>query len=226
VITQTTSFLSDSQTLEAYIARPDGDGPFPGVLVIHEIFGLNDNMRDIARRFADQGYAALAVDLFASRSRVMCMFRLFAGMQFNSLEHRGIQDLRAALDHLAQQPGVDPDRLGAVGYCLGGGLAIALACTDSRLKAIAPYYGSNPRPIEAVHRSCPVVGSYPERDFTTGAGKTLDLELDKCGVPHDIKIYQGAKHSFFNDQRSASYDPAAAGDSWERVLAFFHEHVR
>ena len=105
------------------------------------------------------------------------MFRLFAGMQFNSLEHQGIHDLRAALDHLAQQPGVDPSRLGAVGYCLGGGLAIALACTDNRLKAIAPYYGMNPRPLEAVQRSCPVVGSYPERDFTTGAGKALDMEL-------------------------------------------------
>src|SRR5581483_7348415 len=104
--------------LQGYLARPDGDGPFPALVVIHEAFGLNDDIRSIARRFAGQGYIALAVDLFSGRSRVMCMFRLFAGMMRNSTEHGGIRDLRAALTWLGGQPGADVARLGAVGYCL------------------------------------------------------------------------------------------------------------
>ena len=221
-----TTFPGEGRTLNAYYAAPDGPGPFPGVLVIHEAFGLNDNIRDITRRFAAQAYAALAVDLFSHRNMVICMFRLFSAMRKDSLEHEGIRDLKAALTHLAAQPGVDGDHLGAVGYCLGGGLAIALACADSRLKAIAPYYGANPRPPDAVARACPVVGSYPEKDFSTAQGLELEAALTRAGIEHDIKVYPGAKHSFFNDTSHRSYNPEAAADSWERVLAFFEQHVK
>ena len=223
--TYDTSFTGQGRSINAYFASPDGTGPFPGVLVIHEAFGLNDNIRDITRRFAGQGYAALAVDLFSGRNMVLCMFRLFSGMRRNAMDHEGIRDLKAGLTHLGKLPGVDADRLGAVGYCLGGGLAIGLACADQRVKAIAPFYGANPNPLEAVARACPVVGSYPEKDFTTAQGKALDAELEKHGIAHDIKIYPGAKHSFFNDQSPRTYHPAAAEDSWKRVLAFFEEHV-
>jgi carboxymethylenebutenolidase len=214
---------STQPQLQGYLARPDGAGPFPALVVIHEAFGLNDDIRAIARRFAQAGYVALAVDLFSGRSQVMCMFRLFAGMMRNSTDHGGIRDLQGALGWLGTQPGVDTRRLGAVGYCLGGSLAIGLACADQRVKAIAPYYAMNPRPIDAVARACPVVGSYPERDFTTKAGQVLDAELGKHGIPHDIKIYPGAKHSFFNGGRN--HNEAAAQDSWARVLAFFGEHI-
>lgn len=224
--TETITFPSGKRSLEAYLAYPDGAGPFPAVVVIHEIYGLNDNIRDIARRFAGEGYAALAVDLFSGQNRAVCMTRLMAGLFINSLEHQGIQDLRAALTCLEGRPFVDKTRLGAVGYCLGGGLAIAWACTENRLKAIAPFYGSNPRPLEAVKRLCPVVGSYPDPDFTTAHGRKLDEILDTCGTPHDIKIYPGAKHSFFNDQQPARYDAAASADAWQRTLAFFKEHIR
>lgn len=221
-----TSFPGQTRALNAYYALPDGGGPFPGVLVIHEAWGLNENIRDITRRFAAQGYAALAVDLFSGRSMVVCMFRLFAAMRKNSLDHEGIRDLKAGLTRLAALPGVDGARLGAVGYCLGGGLAIGLGCRDQRLKAIAPYYGANPNPLEAVARACPVVGSYPEKDFTAAQGRELDAALERAQIPHDIKIYPGARHSFFNDQNRASYNPEAAEDSWQRVLAFFEEHVK
>ena len=223
-VTQMTTFQSESRQLEGYLARPEGEGSFPGIVVIHEAFGLNENMKDITRRFADQGYIALAVDLFAGRNRAMCMFRVMSGLLMNPLNNRGIHDLKAALTFLSDQPGVDNSRLGAVGYCMGGGFAIAWACTDDRLKAIAPYYASNPRPLEAVNRLCPVVGSYPGSDFTTRNGQKLDVELERYQVPHDIKIYPGAKHSFFNDT-SKNYNAAAAQDSWERVLAFFGGHL-
>lgn len=209
--------------LSGYFARPEGDGPFPALVVIHEAFGLNDDIRTITRRFAEAGYIALAVDLFSGRNQAMCMTRLFVGMLRQSLEHGGVRDLKDALTYLAQQPGVDPARVGAAGYCMGGSLAIAWSCTDDRLKAIAPYYSMNPRPIEALARACPVVGSFPERDFTAKAGRALDAALDQHGIPHDIAIYPGAKHSFFNGGRN--HNPDAAQDSWNRVLAFFGEHV-
>jgi carboxymethylenebutenolidase len=221
---QMTAFQSGSRQLEAYLARSEGEGPFPGIVVIHEAYGLNENIKDIARRFADQGYVALAVDLFAGRNRAICMFRFMGGLLLNSLNNSSIHDLKATLTFLSEQPGVDDARLGAVGYCMGGSFAIAWACTDDRLKAIAPYYAGNPRPLEAVARLCPVVGSYPDKDFTTKQGQKLDVELERYHVPRDIKIYTGSKHSFFNDQ-GGNYNEAAAKDSWERVLAFFGEHI-
>jgi carboxymethylenebutenolidase len=207
-----------------YLALPDESGPHPGVVVIHEAYGLNDNIKDIAGRFADQGYAALAVDLFGDRNKAICMARFMAGMLAGSVQRFGIADLKAALTHLAAMPDVDPQRIGAIGFCMGGSFAIAWACTDDRLKAIAPYYAANPRPLEAVRRLCPVVGSYPEKDFTTGAGRALDRALEQHGIAHDIKIYPGAGHSFFND-RAGSYSKAAADDSWARVLGFFATHL-
>jgi carboxymethylenebutenolidase len=207
-----------------YLALPDGTGPHPGVVVIHEAYGLNDNIRDITRRFADRGYAALAVDLFSGRNRAICMTRYMTGMLVGSVQRFGIGDLKAALTHLAAMPEVDPDRIGAIGFCMGGGFAIAWACTDDRLKAIAPFYGANPRPLDAVARACPVVGSYPEKDFTANAGRALDKALDRHGIAHDVKIYPGARHSFFNDT-GRSFDRQAAEDSWSRVMAFFGEHL-
>lgn len=207
-----------------YLALPDAPGPHPGVVVIHEAYGLNENIKDIAGRFADQGYAALAVDLFGGRNRAICMARYMTGMLAGSVNRHGIAELKAALTHLAGLPQVDHERVGAIGFCMGGGFAIAWACTDDRLKAIAPFYGANPRPLDALQRACPVVGSYPEKDFTASAGRALDKELERHNIPHDIKVYPGASHSFFND-RGRAYNKEAAADSWSRVLAFFREHI-
>jgi carboxymethylenebutenolidase len=168
---QSVSFQSGDTRLKGYLTGPEGEGPHPGVVIIHEA-----------------------------------------------------SDLKAALSFLESRPGVDSARVGAIGFCMGGGLAIAWACTDNRLSAIAPYYASNPRPLEAVARACPLVGSYPGSDFTASMARKLDAALDEYSVPHDIKIYPGAKHSFFNDQ-GRSYDAVASEDSWRRTLAFFKERL-
>jgi carboxymethylenebutenolidase len=207
-----------------YIAAPDGSGPHPGVVVIHEAYGLNDHIKDVTRRFAGAGYVALAVDLFTDRNRAVCMARYMGAMLLGSVNRYGIDDLKAGLTYLAKDRTVDAQRLGAIGFCMGGGFAIAWACTDSRLKAIAPFYAANPRPLEAVNRICPVVGSYPEKDFTASAGRALDTALDRYNIAHDIKIYSGARHSFFNDTGS-SHDKAAAEDAWTRVMKFFGEQI-
>jgi len=207
-----------------YLALPDTDSPHPGVVVIHEAFGLNDHIKDLTRRFADEGYAALAVDLFTDRVRAICMARYMAGLLLGSVNRYGIDDLKSALTFLAKLPDVDAQRLGAIGFCMGGGFAIAWACTDSRLKAVAPFYATNPRPMEAVNRICPVVGSYPENDFTARAGRSLEKALTRQGIAHDIKIYPDARHSFFNDT-GRSYDKTAADDSWRRVMNFFGDKL-
>ncbi len=216
----------DSSELKGggYLAMPDGRGPHPGVVVIHEAYGLNDHIKDVARRLAGAGYAALAVDLFEGRNRAVCMARYMAGMLLGSVNRYGIDDLKATLTFLAKRDDVDPQRLGAIGFCMGGSFAIAWACTDSRLKAIAPFYGINPRPLDVAGRLCPVVGSYPEGDFTANAGRKLQEVLDRKGIAHDIKIYPGAQHSFFNDTRP-SYDETAARDAWARVLTFFGDRI-
>jgi carboxymethylenebutenolidase len=224
LIEQSILYQSGNRQIDGYLARPEGEGLFPGIVVIHEAFGLNENIKDIARRFANTGYMALAVDLFSGRNTVMCMFRLIGGMQFSSLKHEGIRDLKAGLNFLVEQPHLDSERVGAIGFCLGGSLAIAWACTDNRLKAIAPFYGMNPRPLKAVERMCPVVGSYPDKDFTTPHARKLDVELDHYHVSHDIKIYPDSKHSFFNDKGRA-YNAAASEDAWTRIQTFFQEHL-
>jgi carboxymethylenebutenolidase len=222
--TENIVFPSGTTELSGYLARPEGQEPFPAVVIIHEIFGLNENMKDIARRFANEGYVALAVDLFTSPNRTVCMFRFMGQMLLTPLKNNSVNHLKSALTFLAEQPGVDGQRLGAIGFCMGGGFAIAWACSDARLKAIAPFYGANPRPLEAAARLCPVVGSYPEKDFTTPQGRKLDVLLDQHHVPHDIKIYPNSQHSFFNDQ-GPRYNAEVAQDAWQRVLTFFKEHV-
>ncbi|MBA3943315.1 MAG: dienelactone hydrolase family protein [Herpetosiphonaceae bacterium] len=224
-LTEQVSFPYGATTKSGYLAEPTGSGPFPALVVIHEAFGLNPNIKDITERFTKEGYVALAVDLFDGGNRVLCMVRIMTSQLLHPLDGPTITQLKAALTYLAARPEVDGQRLGAIGFCLGGGLAITWACTDKRLRAIAPYYAPNPRPLEAVTRACPVVGSYPGKDFTTAAGRTLEATLERAGTPHDIKIYPGARHSFFNDT-SRAYDAAAAADSWQRVLAFFQEHIK
>jgi carboxymethylenebutenolidase len=215
---------SAGSSLRGCLALPDGPGPHPGVLVIHEVYGLNDNIRDITERFAREGYAALAMDLFNGRNQVICMARLM-GAALLGAEPFAIPDLRASADFLIAQPEVDGDRIGVIGFCMGGALALAWGCRDGRLRAVAPFYGMNPRPRSAARRLCPVVGSYPGRDFTARGARRLDARLTEYGVVHDIKIYPGARHSFFNDQGKA-HDAAASADAWERTLAFFATHVR
>ncbi|GHO42813.1 carboxymethylenebutenolidase [Ktedonospora formicarum] len=220
----TIAFPSGEREVLGYLARPEGDGPFPSVIIIHEIYGLTDNIKNIAHRFAEEGYAALAVDLFSGRNRTVCMFRFMGQMIFKSQNNESLHDLQSSLTFLETRPEVDKERIGAIGFCMGGGFAIAWACNDERLKVVAPFYGMNPRPLESVKRSCPVVGSYPENDFTASQGRKLEQKLKEYTISHDIKIYPEAKHSFFNEQGQA-YQAEASQDAWQRVLTFFSTHI-
>jgi len=210
--------------MESFFVKPEGAGPFPGLVVIHEAFGLNDNIRDIASQFAAQGYAALAVDLFSNRNRILCMFQAFHGMLIRPLNNSTLSDLKSTFAFLQKQPGVDADRIGTVGFCMGGGYALQLAVTEKGMKAASVFYGAAPRPLEAFVQSCPIVGSYPDKDFTTQAARELDAVLEKNNIPHDIKFYENTQHSFFNRQRTP-FEVEASRDAWQRMLSFFGEHL-
>jgi carboxymethylenebutenolidase len=208
----------------SFFARPKDTGSIPGLVVIHEAFGLNDNIRAITRQFAEQGYAALAVDLFSNRNRILCMLQVFHGMLIRPLNNSILSDLQSAMAHLRREAGVDKDRTGAVGFCMGGAYALQLAVTEKDMKVASVFYGANPKPLEALAQSCPIVGSYPDKDITTQAARELETVLVKNNVPHDIKIYEDTKHSFFSRQRTTA-EIEAAKDAWQRMLSFFHEYL-
>ena len=211
--------------MESFLVKPAGAGPFPGLVVIHEIFGLNDNIRSITSRFAEQGYAALAVDMFSNRNRAVCMVQLVQGMMFRPLKNSMLSDLQSTMQFLRQQAGVAPNRTGVVGFCMGGGYALQLAVTDTGMRAASVFYGAVPKPLEAFARSCPIVGRYPEKDFTVQGARELDAVLEKNAIDHDIKIYPNTQHSFFNQQRTP-FEVEASKDAWQRMLSFFGEHLR
>jgi carboxymethylenebutenolidase len=210
--------------MDSFLAKPDGAGPFPGMIVIHEIFGLNDNIRQISQDFAQQGYAALAVDLFSSRNRALCMMQIFHGMLFRPLNNSMLDDLNSAFDFLKKEQGVDANRIGAVGFCMGGAYALQMAITAKGIKAASVFYGANPKPLDAVAQACPIMGSYPDKDFTTKAAHELEASLVNYNIPHDIKIYENTQHSFYSQQRTP-FEVEASKDAWQRMLKFFGEHL-
>lgn len=222
--------------LRAAYSEPDREGPHPGVVVIHEVWGLNDDVRRITRRFADAGYAAVAPDLYSPGLKPLCIARTVHALATE--RPTPVDQADAARAWLALQPGVDPHRIGAIGFCMGGGFALALG-TRGAVKAVSVNYGPAPRTAEDLSGVCPVVGSYGAADRAFGKeGERLAGLLTTLGVTHDIKTYDGAAHSFLNDaghpvlQRltrpimAFGYQPEAAEDAWQRIMAFFDEHIR
>lgn len=216
---------SNSQPLQAYQAQPTLDERLPAVLIIHEIYGLNDSIRNLAHNLAQAGYLALAADLFSGSSRLVRKAQALAGMAKRQLHH-GIQsDLQAALDFLSNLTDADPLKLGVIGLGIGGSYALHFASQDSRLKAAAIYFALQPKSMEITANTCPIMGSYPENDFTSQDARNLQSALINQNLPHDIKLYPQTLHSFTNEY-TAAYNAEASEDSWNRLLAFFGTHVK
>jgi carboxymethylenebutenolidase len=211
--------------LNAYLAAPAGGRDLPGVVVIHELFGLNDHIKSVADRFADHGYAALAVDLLGDRRQRLCVVRLFAGLVVRPRSNRALKEIRDGVRWLQRQPNVDSGKIGVIGFCMGGGFALAVACVDDQVKASSAFYGLTPRPVSMFAHACPIVASYGEEDqFFVKRLPKLRNALDEYAVPHDVEVYPNAGHAFFNDTLD-TYRPEAAEDAWRRTLDFFQEHL-
>lgn len=226
----------DGHPLPGVLTMPDlNDGRRrPGLILVYEIFGLNDEMKRVARDLADAGYVVLIPDLFERGPlKPICVARAIRSIA--NQEGRELDDLEASRRWLAARPEVDPERMGVIGFCMGGGFALVLAMTG-KYKVAAPFYGIVP---ETMPRSCPVVASFGGLDapFAKMPAK-LETSLTKLGVPHDVKVYPDAGHAFYTQVPAglmgklggilpirAGYHEASARDARERVLAFFRQHL-
>jgi carboxymethylenebutenolidase len=227
----------DVRPMRAALALPDGEGPWPGVIVIHEMFGLNRDIRDKAAEFARRGYAALAPDLYDGPGpRLLCVMRTMRSLSRGA--GQAVDDLDAARTWLQARPEVDDSRIGVAGFCMGGGFALLMAA-KADLGAAAVFYGAMPKDESLFDDFCPIVGGYGARDRVFAKqGRRLDEELTKRNIPHDVVVYPDAGHSFMSDHHGAitkamsygplkvQFNPEAAADSWKRIDAFFGEHLR
>ena len=223
------------RALRGYLVRPPDTGPWPGVVMIHEAFGLDDVMRRQAERIADAGYLTLAVDLYSAGGVARCLVSTMRSMVSGA--GRSFTDIEAARIWLLNSSDCT-GKVGVIGFCMGGGFALLTA--GSGFDAAATNYGQLPRTMaDAFQSACPIIGSYGGRDRTLkNAASKLDHALGRAGVVHDVKEYPDAGHSFFNDDDAGPRvlhplfrilgmgpEPAAAADAWRRIDAFFNEHL-
>lgn len=220
--------------------------PAPGVVMIHDVWGVSDHTRDLAGRLATEGFAALAVDLYRRESEVKIEN---PGKWMRALSDPTVlADVQAAADQLAASPATRGHGIGVVGFCMGGMYALMAACACDGLRAAVPYYGllshrygllydpdgldpeRKPRePLEmAAELRCPLLAFFGEDDeFVPVADvRALEAQLAKASPPSQVVIYPGAGHAFANDTRPDAYRPDSAADAWRRMLAFLEAHLR
>jgi carboxymethylenebutenolidase len=222
------TFQMGTVTIFAYLARPKLTGPVPGIVVIHENRGLLEHFKDICRRLAKAGYAALAVDL-ASHEGGTAKYSDLA--EVTAILGRTPPDqlvaiLNAGVAHLQSVPRVRKDRIGAVGFCFGGGMTWRLATRNPAIRAAVPFYGPNP-PLEDVPKiKAAVLAIYGELDTRIDAGIPAIREaMQRASITHEIVIYPGADHAFFNDTGQRYHDTSAK-DAWKRTLAWFERYLK
>jgi carboxymethylenebutenolidase len=224
-----------SADLNAYVARPTGDGPWPGVVAIHELFGLDDVLRRQCDRLAAAGYLTIGPDLFSDGGPRRCIVSTFRDLF--SGHGKPYADIEAARHYLLESAGCT-GKVGVIGFCMGGAFALVVSTRGYDVASV--NYGAVPRHTEqALVGACPIVASYGKRDpLMLGQAKKLDKALTAVGVEHDLKVYDRAGHSFLNDapngpallrpiERIANVgpEPAAAADAWARIEVFFARHL-
>jgi carboxymethylenebutenolidase len=227
-------FDAPAGALPGYLAEPADDGPWPGIVVIHDAFGLSADVKRICRRLAEAGYLTLAPALYGRGNRVACVVSTMRSLSAGT----GVvfDDIIAAHDHLVADPRCT-GKVGIVGFCMGGGFALQLA-PRGVFDAAAPNYGNWPSDPDTLRQACPTVASYGAKDrMLQGAAAKLEKILTEADVPHDVKEYPEVGHSFMNDfgvpapvqfvmgAAGFAYSEPEAEDAWERILAFFGTHL-
>jgi carboxymethylenebutenolidase len=212
-------FPSNGQTTRGYLATP-ASGNGPGVLVIQEWWGLVGHIKNVCDRFAAEGFSALAPDLYHGKtaSEPDEAGKLFMALNIAQAE----KDLAGAAKYLAGHSSTA--KLGAVGFCMGGQLALFAGCIEPSIGAVVNFYGIHPNVKPNYSRlSAPVLGLFAENDsfVTPAVAREMEAAIKKAGKQVEIHIYPGVDHAFFNDERPDAYNKAAAEDSWRRTLAHF-----
>ncbi len=215
-------------TLRGYLARPEAEGAFPGIVVVHEAFGVSGFIRGVADRLAGEGFAALAPDLM-SRPGGMLRFMLpqvHRALLGASPQQQAVKDLLGTVSYLQGRDGVRRDRIGVIGFCLGGGLTLALAAASDQVTASVAFYGRGPASLDAVANiRGPVLSFHGEDDwFVRGSVPRLRGAMERHGKSLEVHAYPKAGHGFMNEEYR-NYQPAAAEDAWRRTLGFFRAHL-
>jgi carboxymethylenebutenolidase len=238
--TSDVTFQRDGDPLRAYAARPSGAGPFPGLVLIHDVRGLYEHYRDVARRFAVAGFFTLAVDLYSREGAPALpdMESVFRWMR-ELPDRRVLADLGAAVDFTAALPEVRPGAVGITGFCMGGQYALMAACSVERLAACVSWYGmlryaerNETKPASALdlapRLSCPYLGLFGADDGLIPPADVEELRaiLGREQKTFEIEVYPGAGHAFFNDTRADAFRPDIASRAWERAVGFLRRHLR
>ena len=218
-------FQSNGQEAEGYLAKPTS-GSGPGVVVIQEWWGLVPHIKDICDRLANEGFVALAPDLYHGKAAAEPdeAQKLMMGLEMD----QAAKDMSGAVDYLVELDAASGDKVGCVGYCMGGGLSLYLASLKSQIGACVIYYGVLPgAPPDLAKVQASVLGHYAENDQFAGpqAARALESQLKSQGKKVEFHIYPGTGHGFFNDTRPDVHDAAASKLTWERTLAFFRQHL-
>jgi carboxymethylenebutenolidase len=222
VNTQTVSYKSGTETVNGYLALPGGSGKHPAIIVIHEWWGLNDWVKQQAQQFANDGYVAFAVDLYRGQSAATPdeAHILMRGLP----DDRGLRDLEAAFAYLTSRPDVNPNKIGAIGWCMGGGWAVKLAEDQPKLAAFVVNYGSLPTDATIIGKiKAPMLGNFgaDDKGIPPESVHAFEAAMKATGKSVDIKIYEGAGHAFQNPNNKDGYREKATADVDTRITAFF-----
>ena len=221
------SYKSGDETVQATLYTPAGKGPFPAVIVIHEWWGLNDWVKDQAAKLSGEGYVALAIDLY--RGKVATTPDEAHEIMRGVPEDRAKRDLHAAFEFLASQGNVKKDRIGAIGWCMGGGYSLDVALQEPTLAADVINYGHLATDPEALKKiNAPILGSFGGRDrgITPDDVHKFEAALKQLGKKVDIKIYDDAGHAFENSNNKDGYRAADAADAWKRAVDFLAMNLK
>lgn len=212
------------QTLTGYLVRPEAPGRYPGVVVIQEWWGLDEHIKDIADRFAREGFIALAPDLYHGKGVSEPDEARKAVMQLDM--PAAVREIQSTVAALLDQPTIAGHKVGLIGFSMGGGLVLQTVLVEEKIGAATSFYGAALPHEQAKQVKASVLAIYGGEDHSIPleAVEEMDIFLDDAGVDHEVLIYPGAGHSFFNDTRD-SYDPKAAADAWPRVLAWFRRYL-
>jgi carboxymethylenebutenolidase len=212
-------------TTGGYLAVPE-QGSGPGVIVIQEWWGLVDHIKDVCDRFAAEGFVALAPDLYHGKTTKSPdeAGKLMMAMRVDEAE----RDLSAAVDYLETQDSTTTDKVGVVGFCMGGALALYTATKNSKIGACVVFYGGHPKvkpDLPNLHAPVLSISGDKDRSVTPEVVHNVERQLKDLGKQIEVKIYKDADHAFFNDTRPQVYKAEAASDAWQRTIAFLREHL-
>ena len=223
------SYPGEACEIKAFVAEPAADGPRPAVIVVQEWWGLNGHIRDVARRFAAQGYFAIAPDLYSRQGHKVASDPNTAAQLMGGLKHpQGIADLKSTITWLRAQKQTNASKIGVIGFCMGGSYAMLLPCESKDIAAAAPFYGEIPSDDKIKNLGCPIFYAYGENDgwIQRKDVDRLAADLKKFDKRGSVKVYAGCSHGFFNDTRPDVYRAAEAKDAWDNTLKLFAANLK